>query len=251
MKKIKINGAKELSGTIKISGAKNSAVALIPASLLSDGIVTIDNVPNISDIDALNEILEYLGAKVLRDNERIIIDQTNLENKEIPEAKAKKLFEEAKKDPSEFAKLAKENSEDPTSAEKGGELGFFAANEMVPEFSKASFGAKPNTVVGPVKTQFGYHIIYVKDRMAAGQEPFEKVKTSIKDFLTNQKQLEQIDKLVESLKKNAKIEYVNKEYDPEYIQQKVQESIQKSGETAKQLKKEAEAKKQAAAQEKK
>ena len=47
MKKIKINGAKELSGTIKISGAKNSAVALIPASLLSDGIVTIDNVPNI------------------------------------------------------------------------------------------------------------------------------------------------------------------------------------------------------------
>lgn len=174
-------------------------------------------------------------------------------NQEIAakEAKAKKLFAEAKKDPSSFAKLAKENSEDPTSAEKGGELGFFAANEMVPEFSKASFGAKPNTVVGPVKTQFGYHIIYVKDRMAAGQEPFEKVKTSIKDFLTNQKQLEQIDKLVESLKKNAKIEYVNKEYDPEYIQQKVQESIQKSGETAKQLKKEAEAKKQAAAQEKK
>ena len=91
MKKIKITGAKELSGTIKISGAKNSAVALIPASLLSDGIVTIDNVPNISDIDALSEILEYLGAKVSRDNERIIIDQINLENKEIPEAKAKKL----------------------------------------------------------------------------------------------------------------------------------------------------------------
>ncbi len=91
MKKIKINGGKELKGTIRISGAKNSAVALVPASLLSDGIVTIDNIPNISDIDALNEILEFLGAKVVRDKDRMIIDQTSLENKEIPESKAKKL----------------------------------------------------------------------------------------------------------------------------------------------------------------
>ena len=91
MKKIKINGGKELKGTIKISGAKNSAVALVPASLLSDGIVTIDNVPNISDIDALNEILEYLGAKVKREDNKMIINQTNIENKEIPETKAKKL----------------------------------------------------------------------------------------------------------------------------------------------------------------
>ena len=91
MKKIKINGGKELKGTIKISGAKNSAVALVPASLLSDGIVTIDNIPNISDIDALNEILEFLGAKVTRENDKMIIDQSNLQNKEIPESKAKKL----------------------------------------------------------------------------------------------------------------------------------------------------------------
>lgn len=91
MKKIKINGAKELTGSIKISGAKNSAVALIPASLLSDGIVTIDNVPNISDIDALNEILEFLGAKVIRKDNQMIIDPTNLQNKEIPESKSKKL----------------------------------------------------------------------------------------------------------------------------------------------------------------
>ena len=91
MKKIKINGGKDLIGSIKISGAKNSAVALVPASLLSDGVVTIDNVPNISDITALNEILEYLGAKVTRENYKMIIDQTNLENKEIPESKAKKL----------------------------------------------------------------------------------------------------------------------------------------------------------------
>lgn len=66
MKQITIEGGHILEGTIRISGAKNSAVALIPASLLSDEVVKIDNIPNISDIDALNEILEYLGAKVCR-----------------------------------------------------------------------------------------------------------------------------------------------------------------------------------------
>ncbi len=181
-------------------------------------------------------------------NEKLTEDQVKAkvdETIKAKEAKAKDLFAKAQKDPASFAKLAKENSEDPTSATKGGELGFFAKNEMVPEFANAAFKAKPNTVVGPVKSMYGYHIIYVKDRMAAGQEPFEKVKNSIHDFLENQKQLAQIDRLVETLKKNAKIEFVNKEYDPEQIQKNVQESIQKSAETAKQLKKEAEAKKQA------
>ena len=64
MKKIKVEGGHLLTGEIKISGAKNSAVALVPASLLCDEQVTIDNIPNISDIQALNEILSYLGAKV-------------------------------------------------------------------------------------------------------------------------------------------------------------------------------------------
>jgi UDP-N-acetylglucosamine 1-carboxyvinyltransferase len=91
MKKMIINGSKELKGEIKISGAKNSAVALVPASLLSDGIVTIDNIPDISDIEALNEILEYLGANVKRDKETMIIDSSKILNKEIPEDISKKL----------------------------------------------------------------------------------------------------------------------------------------------------------------
>lgn len=91
MKQLKIEGNKILSGTIEISGAKNSAVALIPASILSDGVVKIDNVPNISDIDALNEILEYLGAKVKRIGKEIEIDSKEIKNKEIPEEISKKL----------------------------------------------------------------------------------------------------------------------------------------------------------------
>jgi len=91
MKQIKIEGGHLLQGVINISGAKNSAVALVPAALLSDDIVKIDNIPNISDIDALNEILEYLGATVKREGSLMIIDSTNVINKEIPEAISTKL----------------------------------------------------------------------------------------------------------------------------------------------------------------
>lgn len=70
MKQIKIKGGKELTGEIKISGAKNSAVALIPAALLSNEITVIDNVPNISDIESLIEILEFLNVKVTYENKK-------------------------------------------------------------------------------------------------------------------------------------------------------------------------------------
>ena len=90
MKQLRIEGKRPLKGTIRISGAKNSAVALIPASLLSDDVVTIDNIPHISDIEALNEILNYLGAKVEMEENLIRIDSSTIVNKEIPESISKK-----------------------------------------------------------------------------------------------------------------------------------------------------------------
>ena len=83
MKQIVIEGGHPLKGTITISGAKNSAVALVPASLLCDEQVTIDHVPDISDIDALEEMLEYLGAQVKREDGAIEIDASKIQNKEI------------------------------------------------------------------------------------------------------------------------------------------------------------------------
>ena len=105
---------------------------------------------------------------------------------------------------------------------------------MVPEFSKAAFSQRPNTVSPVVKSQYGYHIILVTDRMEAGQEPFEKAKFDIKNYLTNQKQLKLLDDLVESLKKNAKIEYVNSDYDPKNIQSKLQKEVKQQTENLKQ-----------------
>lgn len=91
MYRIIIEGNKKLTGQIKISGSKNSAVALIPAAVLCDEAVTIANVPNISDIDALDEILNFLNADVTRDNDTIKIDSSKIENKLIPEKIVKKL----------------------------------------------------------------------------------------------------------------------------------------------------------------
>lgn len=91
MNKIKIEGGHKLTGEIEISGAKNSAVALVPAAILCDEEVKISNVPNISDIDSLEEILNYLNAKVTREDGILTIDSTNIINKEIPEELSQKL----------------------------------------------------------------------------------------------------------------------------------------------------------------
>lgn len=188
--------------------------------------VNPEEITEIVKSDAKNKSLDDTAIKA-KVNEEI----------QAREAKANQLLAEVKKDPSKFAKVAKENSEDTTSAVKGGDLGFFNAKEMVPEFSKAAFSMKPNTISDkPVKTQYGYHIIMVTDRAAASVTPFEKAKPDIKGYLENQKQLEMLDNLTESLKKNAKIEYVNPEYSPEVNQKAIQENIKNTAEAAKKAK---------------
>lgn len=144
-------------------------------------------------------------------------------------AKAKKVLAEVKKNPADFAKIAKENSDDPSSAKQGGDLGFFAKQDMVEQFSKVAFAQKPNTISDIVKTPYGFHIIMATDRMKAGQEPFVKVKNEIHDYLEQQAQVKVLEKLVESLKKQAKIEYVNPEFDPAKIQAKIKAMPKNAG----------------------
>ena len=91
MKRIIIEGNKRLSGKIKIGGAKNSVVALIPAAILANDIVKISNVPNISDKDALVEILKLLNVKVEKQTGIIEIDSKNIKNCVIPENLSSKL----------------------------------------------------------------------------------------------------------------------------------------------------------------
>lgn len=91
-------------------------------------------------------------------------------NKDSAKAVANKLFASSKK--GDFAKLASENSIDKQSAMRGGDLDYFGRGRMVPEFEKAAFSASVGSIVGPVESQFGFHIIKVTDKR------FEKIKYS-------------------------------------------------------------------------
>lgn len=91
MKTLEIEGRNILKGTIRVSGAKNATVALIPAAILADDEVTICNVPDITDTDALCEVLTHLNVSTKRASESVLINPKNIKNKEIDEEHSKKL----------------------------------------------------------------------------------------------------------------------------------------------------------------
>ncbi len=103
-----------------------------------------------------------------------------------------------------FEALAKKYSVD-SSAAKGGDLGWFGKGSMVPVFEKAALGLKEGQVSDVVKSDFGYHIIKLTGKRAAGVRPFEEVKEQIKAALMPSKQQEIFQKIKEELKKDAKI----------------------------------------------
>lgn len=122
------------------------------------------------------------------------------------EDEAKKLLEQLKADPSKFEELAKANSTCP-SGQQGGDLGKFGEGQMVPEFDSACKEAEIGKVVGPVKTQFGYHLLRVNERTQAGTKKLEEVKEEIRSKLLPEKQKEVFTALVDEVKKefNVKI----------------------------------------------
>ncbi len=109
---------------------------------------------------------------------------------EADRAAAKKLAEEvmakARANPAKFGDLARQYSKDPGSAEQGGDLGTFARGTMVPTFENAAFGAKVGDIVGPVQTEFGWHIIKVNGIKEAHVPPFDEVKAQIEADLKRQ-----------------------------------------------------------------
>ena len=103
-----------------------------------------------------------------------------------------------------FEDLAKKISLD-GSKEYGGDLGYFSAEEMVPEFSKAAFALKVGEVSQPVKTDYGWHIIRLEDRKQGGPQPYEQVKNGIRAVLTRKK----VQDIVVKLREQAKIEVLD------------------------------------------
>lgn len=91
MEKLKVAGGDLLKGTVNISGAKNSAVALIPATILADSPVTIEGLPNISDVNILGDLLEEIGGKVELKNNEMVVDPSTMISMPLPNGKVKKL----------------------------------------------------------------------------------------------------------------------------------------------------------------
>ncbi|MBD3921805.1 UDP-N-acetylglucosamine 1-carboxyvinyltransferase [Paenibacillus sp. PR3] len=91
MEKLMIRGGRPLHGEVQISGAKNSAVALIPAAILAESEVVLDNLPAISDVAVYSEILRDLGAVVQRKDDVIRIDPSDLKSVPMPNGKVKML----------------------------------------------------------------------------------------------------------------------------------------------------------------
>lgn len=99
-----------------------------------------------------------------------------------------------------FEKIAKERSKDAT-ASRGGDIGFFRAGQLVPDFEKAAVKLNVGQLSGIVQTKFGYHIIKLTDRKEAGVQPYEKAKPLIEDELRKKKKAEMFNDLMMSLKK--------------------------------------------------
>jgi peptidyl-prolyl cis-trans isomerase D len=108
-------------------------------------------------------------------------------DKAAAKAKAEKLFAEAKANPNKFVDLAKANSQDPGSAPQGGDLGMFARGSMVKPFEDAVFAAKVGDIIGPVRTDFGYHVIKVTGLTPAKIRPLDEVKGTIDTELRKSK----------------------------------------------------------------
>lgn len=170
-------------------------------------LISADTLQTIKDIKAKNKDIEpeELNKKV----EDIFAAK---------KAKAESILKEVKANPDNFEKIAKKESEDKVSGERGGELGFFSREAMVPEFSNAAFSMKPNTISETlVQSPYGYHIIKVTDRIEAGSTPFAKAKDEIKFYLETQKQIKVLKNLTDGLMKSAKIEYLDKSFDPKNV----------------------------------
>ncbi len=120
------------------------------------------------------------------------------------EEEAKAVKATLDKDPKSFEALAKEKSKCP-SGEQGGDLGEFGEGQMVAEFDMACKEAKIGEVIGPVKTQFGYHIIRVDERNEPQTVEFNKVSEMIKEQLLPQKQSLVFDNFIEQLRKDYKV----------------------------------------------
>ncbi len=108
----------------------------------------------------------------------------------------------------DFAELAREFSQDPGSAENGGDLGCLGQGETVPAFDKAIFNAEEGEIVGPVETEFGYHVVEVTDIRQKSTRPLGEVETQIREQLSTEQQAEEFSAWVRKQEEQRDVKYL-------------------------------------------
>jgi len=108
----------------------------------------------------------------------------------------------------DFAELAKEYSQDPGSAENGGDIGCLGQGETVPNFEEALFNAKEGEIVGPVETEFGYHVIQVTDIKQQSTQPLSEVEGQIKEQLSSDIQAQEFSSWIQKQREQRDVKYL-------------------------------------------
>jgi peptidyl-prolyl cis-trans isomerase C len=108
----------------------------------------------------------------------------------------------------DFAELAREYSQDPGSAENGGDLGCLGQGETVPNFEEALFNAEEGEIVGPVETEFGYHVIEVTDIRQQSTQPLSEVEGQIREQLSADIQAEEFNSWIQEQKEQRNVKYL-------------------------------------------
>lgn len=205
---------------------------IIEQKLLSADILKTDIVKDKQYLDALKSIKQSLALQVwmqkkhnslnISDNEaKDFYNKNKSKFQQKAQMKASHILVKTEKEAnniiatlkksknlkSDFTQMAKDKSVGP-SGKNGGELGWFTKEKMVPEFSKATMKlSKGEITTSPIKTRFGYHIIYLDDKKPASTAAFNDVKEKIKEKIKQEKLMKELELKALQLKKNAKIEY--------------------------------------------
>ena len=171
--KLQLDQAPEVQAILRIARDK----------ILSEAYLAhLDKTNAVSDEAALAQARAMYQAKPERfkAEERVRIRHILIEGKDDKaQAKAQELLQ-ALRGGADFATLAKQNSSDRGTADKGGDLGLFARGRMVPEFETAAFALKnKGDLSEPVATQFGLHILQLQEHLPAGTQPFDEVRESL------------------------------------------------------------------------
>ncbi|MCF8062343.1 MAG: peptidylprolyl isomerase [Deltaproteobacteria bacterium] len=139
---------------------------------------------------------------------RHILIRPDPEGGEATDKDAVKKLQEIRKEAEsgeDFAELAKEHSQGPSS-ERGGDLGYFPRGKMAKPFEDAAFALKPGDMSDVVKTRFGYHLIKLEDRKPEGTVPFEEVQDAVQNYLGTEAVKEAVQSYVKQLRQEAVIQ---------------------------------------------